>query len=646
MHSLLRSVAVLVGLGLTAVGASAQDRPNFLWLTIEDTSASAFSCYGNPDTRTPNVDALAARGIRFTQARATAPHCSPARSTIVSGTRATTWGTDWHRQAWPVPDDHFYLPRLLRAAGYFTSNNSKTDYNAVGFDELEKEVWDALGRRASYHDERRAKDQPFFAVFNSTITHLSRVRSHHLEGRRDFEGLSPDELTLPPHVPDLPEIRSDYGFHLEGVQDVDRWVGIFLDDLQEGGLAEDTIVFFYSDHGGCLPRGKGYPFESGFRVPLIVWVPERWQDLCGLPMGQTSNRLVGFEDLMPTVLTLAGLEVPAHCNGRDFLSKDATDKPWQFCFRTNHGKHYGPVRTVTDGRWKYIRSFIPYQPFGNWQNYQWGCPSHIAWHRAYHIGGDLQEPWLRHMLPHPAEMLFDLDADPWELDDLAGDPAQAERLTRMRGVLAHEMRTSRDLGLIPFSMRADGDDSPLVDRIDETHFPLEDLLSAAERASLGGPHERDAMARDLGHARPEFRYWAAVGLARLASQDQLGDLSSGRLEDMLRTAMAETNDEIAAQAAAALVFAGSTGPALERLADLMDGGSEAAASTLETLGTRIRPLAARLAESPATELAMPLLCLLGLADYSEAYGPNAGAEGLKVNQTRRKWEWPAPRGRR
>ena len=237
--------------------ATAQDgeRPNVLWLTIEDTSAYEFGCYGNPHVRTPNIDRLAARGIRFDQARSTAPHCSPARSTIVSGTPATSWGTDWHRQAWPVPNERFYLPKSLHDAGYFTTNNSKTDYNAKGFKAVRKQVWDVNGNKGTYHHERRRPDQPFFAVFNTMVTHLSRLRSYTLDGRRTFEGLDPDELELPPHLPDCAETRSDYAFHLEGVEDIDKWVGMFLDDLDQSGLADDTIVFFFSDHGGCLTAG-------------------------------------------------------------------------------------------------------------------------------------------------------------------------------------------------------------------------------------------------------------------------------------------------------------------------------------------------------------------------------------------------------
>ena len=622
-----------------------QTRPNVLWLTIEDTSAYEFGCYGNQDAATPVIDGLAERGIRFDQARSTAPHCSPARATIISGRPATSWCTDWHRQAQPVPSGIYYLPKLLRKAGYFTSNHSKTDYNGTGFRAVRKDVWDAQGNKATYHDPRRKPSQPFFAVFNSMVTHLGRLRSMTLKGRRDFEGLDPEKLHLPPHVPDAEATRSDFAFHLEGVQDIDRWVGIFLDDLQSSGLADDTIVFFYSDHGGCLPRGKGYPFETGFRVPLIVHVPKRWQHLCGLPMGQPSDRLVGFEDLLPTVLKLAGVEIPARCEGRDFLGPDAEEKPYQFCFRTNHGKHFAPTRTVTDGHYKYIRAFIPHEPFGLWQEYQWGTPSHMAWHQMYHQGS-LGKPHERHMLPGQSEYLFDLDADPWELHDLSNTPEHQHTLLKLRAAVAQNMRTTRDLGLFPQTLRRRPDGTPMARWIPESHFPVERLIEAAERASRADPTEKAAMITDLDDDLPSVRFWAACGLATLAQRGSLGTVP-----DALRrvATSGDENPDVVAKACCALAFTDEAGDALHLLVDMVatnkkGKGAEEAASALETLGpARIRPVLPRIEELGRNYLTRPLLCIFGKLDYGEAYGKKANQKGIKTNMNRRDWTKPNPR---
>ena len=210
-----------------------------------------------------------------------------------------------------------FLPDYMRAAGYYCTNKSKTDYNTLCDN---KAMWDSCGPAATYNNPARKKDQPFFAVFNSMATHMGRIRSYHTDQRRDFalEGLDPARLELPPHVPDIPEIRSDFAFHMEGSQDIDAWVGMFLDDLRRQRLDENTIVFFFSDHGGCLPRGKGFVYETGTHVPFIVYLPPKWRHLANGQSGRT-DRLIGFPDLAPTVLSLAGIEPPAYMQGKAFL---------------------------------------------------------------------------------------------------------------------------------------------------------------------------------------------------------------------------------------------------------------------------------------------------------------------------------------
>ena len=276
MKRIIWMIVILVA----GIRAEAGARPNFLWITIEDTSPNEFSCYGNTDIQTPEVDKLARRGVLFTRASATAPHCSPARSTLITGCYATTYGMDVHREQYETPDGIFY-PAFLREAGYFCTNQDKTDYNTTRDHAV---MWDECGSEATYNSPRRKPGQPFFSVFNTAATHMGRIRSITLEGRRDFKALGIDLATmkLPPHVPDLLAVRSDQAYQLEASRESSRWLGAFLDDLEARGLAEDTIVFFFSDHGGCLPRGKGYPFESGLRVPLVVYVPPKWQAEMGV----------------------------------------------------------------------------------------------------------------------------------------------------------------------------------------------------------------------------------------------------------------------------------------------------------------------------------------------------------------------------
>jgi N-sulfoglucosamine sulfohydrolase len=626
------SLFLFVGLTLTALGTPPPDRPNILWLTFEDTSAYQFGCYGNAQVRTPTIDALATQGIRFDRASSVAPHCSPARSTIISGCFATTWGTDLHRAQFPVPDARFYFPALLREAGYFTANNSKTDYNAAGLRQVINRVWDAQGDNASYLNKTRKTNQPFFAVFNANLTHMGRIRSHHLEGRRDFAaaGLNPAELKLPPYVPDTPETRSDYAFHLEGCQDVDRWVKAHLDALEKHGLHNDTIVFVYSDHGGCLPRGKGYAYETGLRPVFIISIPERWRHLSAVPSGQPSSRLVGFEDLAPTILTLAGIKPPTHFHGVNILGPTA--KPFQFGFRSNHGGNFDPIRTASNGRFKYIRNYIPHRPLGLWQDYQWGCPGHLAWYQQA-AAGKLPPPWASFLEPKPFEELYDLNTDPWEMHNLAGRPEFVAPLTELREALNAHLTRTRDLGFFPPSARRPQRNQPLIEYVAGQDYPLGDLQTLAHQAAQGSLIHAAFFLRELKNPRPEFRFWAAAGLATLA-RAQSKNLTN--TIPALRAALSDANPHVAAEIACALTYLGDTETAARWFLSTVpreSGESNSAASAFETVVPLLighRELLAPLHSHHPAEPAFLRAGWKSFDDYSAR--PQRRSAGLSVNQ--------------
>lgn len=630
-----------VWISLGAVVAVSAAQPNILWLTIEDTSAYEFGCYGNPDVRTPQVDALAEKGIQFMKAWSTAPHCSPARSTLITGCYATTYGMDNHRRRWDTPSGIFY-PELMRKAGYFCTNNSKTDYNTT---RNHKAMWDACGKTASYNSPKRKKDQPFFAVFNANITHMSRLTSVTLEGRRDFakEGLDPAELTLPPHVPDLEAVRSDYAFHLEGVQDVDRWVGLHLAELEKRGLADDTIIFFYSDHGGCLPRGKGFPFESGLQVPLIVHLPEKYRGLADVPPGTRTDRLVGFVDFAPTLLSLAGIQAPDAMQGKAFMGQyETSPRTLQFAFRTNQERHYDPCRAVTDGRWKYIRSYLPNKPFGLRNDFQWQMPSNLAWD-AYALQRRTPEAernpaWLQPYEAKPAEMLFDLAADPFELNNLAGDRAHFQTLEKMRAALSEHIRSSVDLGFFPPSAKA-ARRTALYDWVRDSGYDHEALCAIAERASMPGPGDEAFFIQSLESPFPEIRFWAVQGLGRL-----------GVCPDALKKAVADPDESVSAAAAGACVLGGFADLGMPVLLQGLKTRSGAEKdpfySELETLS--LHPAAAGVLEKFAQEIeqaggypAKSLAVNLGSQPVSSLYGSAAVKKGIQTNKNRRPLE-PLP----
>ncbi|OPZ23108.1 MAG: Arylsulfatase [candidate division BRC1 bacterium ADurb.BinA364] len=563
-----------------AAAAETAQRPNILWLTIEDSSAYLFGFNGNPYVKTPNLDALAAKGIVFENAISNAPYCSPARSSIISGCYAPTYCTDQHRGGKRVPEAMYFFPRFLRQAGYFTTNNAKTDYNVAG-DQMKRnmpEVWSENSGKATYNSAAREPGQPFFSVFNHMGTHMSRLTTVVTKGREPYR-IDPAGLSLPPHVPDLPEMREDYALHLEGVEDIDKWVGLHLETLREKGLEEDTIVFFYSDHGGCLPRGKAFPFDTGYRVPMIVYVPEKWRSLSPWTPGERSDRLVEFVDLGPTALALAGVDIPEWMHGKPFMgAAELAPKPFSHAFRCNSGPHYDPSRSTFDGRYHYIRYYTPYKPHGLRQFFQWQMPSQLAWDWQ-NVQGQCKPEHRDYYLPKPTEMLFDLQADPWELNNLADDPAHRDTLQRLRAETSEWMRRIQDLGFFPASLRSKDPKKSQYEWVRETQYPVEELIEAAETAGLGDPACEEKLKAYMASDKPEFRFWGVAGIALLAQRGLLKGLPGG-----LEKAMRDETPEVAVTAAEALCYLGRQEKGLPYLLQEAKSGNSLAFSALEELG--------------------------------------------------------------
>src|SRR3954454_2861484 len=270
---------------------TAADKPNILWVTSEDHSPN-MGCYGDKLARTPNVDALAAKGMIFLHAWSCFPVCAPARSTIISGMYPTSTGAQHMRSMVPMPAGTKMFPQFLREAGYYCTNNSKEDYN------LEKpgQVWDVSSNKA--HWKNRKPGQPFFAVFNLLITHESQIRTRPHKLVHD-----PAKAPPPAYHPDTPEVRRDWAQYYDNITEMDKQMAARLKEVEEAGLTGETIVFFYGDHGSGMPRSKRWPYNSGLLVPLLVHFPEKYRSLAAKDYapGGTSTRLVSFVDLAPTL---------------------------------------------------------------------------------------------------------------------------------------------------------------------------------------------------------------------------------------------------------------------------------------------------------------------------------------------------------
>lgn len=426
--------------------APGQDRPNIVWISAEDLSPR-LGAYGDEVARTPNLDRLAADGTVFTQAFTTAGVCAPSRAAIITGVYQNSWGGHNMRvthEGPGLPTPYHAVPpayvkaftEYLRAAGYFTSNDVKNDYQ---FGEPAT-VWDENKRGAHWRSPRRDDGQPFFSVFNFTTTHESQSWIEPGE----TTSTDPASVTVPPYYPDTPEVRRQIANHYDNIARMDEQAGEILRQLEEDGLADNTIVFYWGDHGDGLPRMKRWLYDSGLHVPLIV----RWPG--ELEPGSVDDRLVSFIDLAPTVLSLAGVPVPAHMQGRVFLGDDqAPPREYVHGARDRIDMVYDMVRAVRDARYKYIRNYYPEKPYVQFVPFRNRAGIMQELFRL-HKGGALnaeQKLWLRSR--RPSEELYDVTEDPHELNNLAGDPDYRDVLQRMRDEMDDWMLRIDDKGHIP-----------------------------------------------------------------------------------------------------------------------------------------------------------------------------------------------------
>jgi len=424
--------------------ASAPARPNILWLIAEDLSPD-LGCYGDRAVQTPNLDRLAREGMRFTNAFVTGPVCSASRSAIATGMYQTTIGAHNHRSH---RDDGYRLPqgiepftRYLQRAGYHTSNvinaapgvrgTGKTDFNFVTEDIFDGKDW-----------AERRKGQPFYAQVNFSETHRPFRRCPE-------RPVDPARVEVPPCYPDHPWVRKDWAMYLETLQNLDTKVGKVLARLEQEGLAEDTIVFFLGDHGRPMPRDKQFLYDGGIRIPLLIRIPEKYRP-AGYQPGGVSDALVSAIDITATTLRLAGVEPPAHMEGRPFLGPGVRPREFIIAARDRCDETVDRIRCVRTRRFKYIRNFFPERPYTQQNVYKDVNYVTLAVMRQLQEAGKLTGPPSAFLAPRrPPEELYDLAADPHETRNLADDPKYRRTLDEMRGILDRWIRETGDQGQHP-----------------------------------------------------------------------------------------------------------------------------------------------------------------------------------------------------
>ncbi len=561
-------------LGNSSIAADTQsDRPNILWITCEDTSPD-FGCYGDSYAVTPNVDRLAAQGTRYNLCFSHAPVCAPSRSGLILGMYPTTVGSHHMRSQVPPRADWRTYSSYLREAGYYCTNNSKTDYNFP----VPKDAWDENGPKAHFRN-RPNKSQPFFAIFNDTVSHESQSRPTEQQYAKNTRRLTPEQrhdpakAKLPAYLPDTPVVRKNWAICYDNVTAMDYTVGDLLAQLEADGLADNTVVFFYGDHGRGLTRGKRWLYDSGTRVPLVI----RWP---GKIKPQTvSDDLVAFVDLGPTVLSIAGIKPPANMQGQPLLGKYQAPTPREYVYgaRDRMDERIDMFRSVRDKQFKYIRNYMPWQPYAQHIDYMTQMPMYQELVRLRAAGVLHGAPALWMAKSKPVEELYDCVADRDEVVNLAEKPEHRATLERMRAESKRWMIETNDLGLLPEALMLDrmaADPNGWREKIVASGL----LKRLAEVESLFHVDE-SATAKLVELSRdpePAIRYWAVTGLrqravsasnpelfrklvtdesplVRIAAADQLGEL--GKHDEgmpILIEALKHDNFAVAHSAALAL----------------------------------------------------------------------------------------------
>ena len=477
-------------------------KPNILWITSED-NGPQIGAYGDAYATTPNLDALAGKGFRYRIAWSNGPVCGASRTALITGVYPESTGGEHMRSAVGLPAKLKLYPTLLREAGYYVTNNAKTDYNypEVG------PVWDASSGTAHY--KNRPAGKPFFAIFNIGTTHESQIRTRPHTWIHDVA-----KAPVPAHQPSTQEAREDWAQYYDKITEMDATAGRLLADLDAAGLADSTIVMYFGDHGAGLPRSKRFPYNSGLQVPLIVYVPAAFRNLAPPEVakgGSVSDRLVSFVDLPPTLLSLAGVRPPDWMQGHAFMGPFTTPAPeFLFGFRGRMDERYDLVRSVRDRRYVYLRNFMPQRPAGQHVAYLFQTPSTVAWKRKYDAG-ELQPPHTDFWEPKATEELYDLQEDPHEARNLAASAAHRDALQRMRTALDRHLRDTRDVGFLPeYEFHRYPETTMYERRLDPARYDFERIYAAALRAT-DRRVDYAQVRSGLSDSNPIVRYWSAIG---------------------------------------------------------------------------------------------------------------------------------------
>ena len=508
INSKLTFLSILFFLFITS--CNSDERPNIIWLVSEDNSIHFMDLYSKDGAKMPNISSLAKKGVVFNNAFSNAPVCSVARSTIITGVYGPTIGTQYHRKAYPVNLPKYIkpLPLYLRDAGYYTTNNNKEDYNF----KKENEIWDESSSKATY--KNRKVNQPFFHVQNFGDTHEGRLHFDEEYFKKEIENFNIENTPTFPYHPDTPIFRFTRELLYKHHMSLDSKIGEFIKDLEKQGLMENTIIFYYGDHGGVLPRSKGYLYESGLNIPMVVYVPKKWKNLSPFHIGTKTSAFIDFLDLVPTVLSLAGIEIPNYLDGTPFLGKKINKESIEqqnitFGYADRFDEKYDLVRSVRKGKYKYIRNFQPFNVDGLYNFYRYKMLAYKEWYNLF-VEGKLNKYQAKFFLPKQPEELYDVKKDPHEINNLAKKTNFKNELIELRSQLKKQIISKNDLSFFPepyFLKKG------LENPIDFGKKNKELLISLIEVANLNiYPFQevRKKIADALNDNNPWIKYWGLI----------------------------------------------------------------------------------------------------------------------------------------
>ena len=515
-------------------------QPNIFWITSEDNSMHYMKLFNENGIATPNIAKLAVQGVQFNRAFSNAPVCSAARSTLITGIYGPKLASHYHRtdKKIQLPDNIKMFPEYLRNKGYYTTNNSKEDYNIVKGDS----VWDESSRRATWRN--RKKGQPFFHVQNFTSTHEGKLHFSMENMQKTATKTSINEVFVQPNHPKTATFQYTNAFYRDLIAKMDTQVGGVVAALERDNLMDNTIIFYFGDHGGVLPYSKGYLKETGLHVPLVVYFPEKYAHLSPYKAGTATNDFVSFVDFASTVLALSGVQIPKTMDGHPFFhhltdsNSTKINGEVAFGYSDRHGEKYDMVRSVRKqiygygdrfdekydmvrsvrkNEFKYIRNFQPYNPDALMNNYRYKMLAYREWKTLYDEGtlNQLQSQFFEAKSP---EALYDIDKDPYETNNLATDPAYAKILEELRNALNEWMHDMPDLSLYPehyLEQEAAADPIAFGDAHKKN---IHRYLKVANLQLLPFDKAKKQLKKKLKDKDAITRYWSLVNCSRFGTK--------------------------------------------------------------------------------------------------------------------------------